>query len=149
MKNGRLNMKDCCSHSDCKNTSLKKYSCPVNLIDYPEVSVQTIIHHINEPWRWKQEAEHYYFCNDPSCYVAYFGDNGDIITKAQLRSHSGQELSPQSDLLCYCFGITASDVTNQPDIRNFVVKQTRNGICSCKTRNPSGRCCLKDFPKPE
>lgn len=142
-------MKNCCSDSDCKNTSLKKYRCPVNLIKYPEVSVQTIIHHINKPWEWKPKAKHYYFCNDSSCYVAYFGDNGDIIPKTQLRSHSEQASFPQSELLCYCFGITTSDVTDQPSIRDFVIEQTKKGLCSCKTHNPSGLCCLKNFPKPE
>jgi hypothetical protein len=29
-----------------------------------------------------------------------------------------------------------------------VMAQTKAGLCSCDTSNPSGRCCLKDFPKP-
>jgi len=34
-----------------------------------------------------------------------------------------------------------------PGIRDFVVAQTRLGLCACDTRNPSGRCCLIDFPR--
>ncbi len=26
-------------------------------------------------------------------------------------------------------------------------EKTNNCICACETRNPSGKCCLKDFPK--
>ena len=28
-----------------------------------------------------------------------------------------------------------------------IVEQTKNARCSCETSNPSGRCCLKVFPK--
>jgi hypothetical protein len=30
-----------------------------------------------------------------------------------------------------------------------VIEQTRLHNCACDVRNPSGRCCLKDFPKAE
>jgi hypothetical protein len=52
------------------------------------------------------------------------------------------------DLLCYCFGISREDFKRDPGLRDFVVAKTKAGECSCETKNPSGRCCLKDFPKP-
>ena len=33
------------------------------------------------------------------------------------------------------------------EIKDFVIKSTKEKTCACTTRNPSGKCCLKDFPK--
>jgi hypothetical protein len=52
-------------------------------------------------------------------------------------------------LLCYCFGVSRADAACDPALRDFVVAATRDGQCACDTRNPSGRCCLKDLPKPQ
>jgi hypothetical protein len=49
-------------------------------------------------------------------------------------------------LLCYCYGVTRAVALSDTAARAFVVAQTRRGLCSCETSNPSGRCCLKDFP---
>jgi hypothetical protein len=50
--------------------------------------------------------------------------------------------------LCYCFGVSKADAINDPAIRDYVLTKTKRGICSCETSNPSGCCCLKDFPRP-
>lgn len=50
-------------------------------------------------------------------------------------------------LLCYCFGFTKQDYKDDPSVREYVIEQTRLKNCSCSTQNPSGKCCLKDFPK--
>ncbi len=65
-------------------------------------------------------------------------------------SSSGIVAAPGNEnefMLCYCFGITKQDYKNDPSLRNYVIEQTRLGNCSCSTENPSGQCCLKDFPK--
>jgi len=48
--------------------------------------------------------------------------------------------------VCYCFGVSRSDFRNDPATKDYVIAQTKAGLCSCDTSNPSGRCCLKDFP---
>jgi hypothetical protein len=141
-------MSNCCSSSGCDSSHPEKRRCPTNGQEYSEVSARTIAHHLKEPWTWTPTAEHYYFCDDPDCDVTYFGDDGSTILKSQLRNRIGVKERNGEDLLCYCFGVSKADFERNPDIRNFVVAQTRAGLCSCETSNPSGRCCLKDFPKP-
>lgn len=141
-------MSDCCTSSSRGDAHPKRHRCPVNGREYLEVSARTIIHHINEAWNWRQTAYRYYFCDDPSCEVVYFGDDSSTILKSQLRTKVGLKETSGDASLCYCFGVSKRDFQSNPATRDFVVAQTKAGQCSCDTSNPSGRCCLKDFPKP-
>jgi hypothetical protein len=111
------------------------------------VSARTITHHIKESWSWQPTGQRYFYCDDPGCEVIYFGDDGSMILKSQLRTQLGVKETLDEGLLCYCFGITKRDFLNNPATRDFVVAKTKAGKCSCDTANPSGHCCLKDFPK--
>jgi hypothetical protein len=139
-------MADCCSSTDYETSHPKKYRCPVNGKECSEVSARTIAHHIRDSWKWIGKAGRYFFCDDPACAVVYFGDDGTIILKSQLRTRVGVKDASDDALLCYCFGVTKADALNDSGIRDYVVTQTKHGLCSCGTSNPSGRCCLKDFP---
>lgn len=97
---------------------------------------------------WRQTANRYFFCDDTACDVVYFGDDGSTLLKSQLRTQVGLKEASGDAPLCYCFGISKRDFANDPATRDFVVAQTKAGRCSCETSNPSGRCCLKDFPTP-
>ena len=142
-------MSDCCSSSSCDTNHPKKHRCPVNEREYLEVSVRTISHHVRDAWNWQPTSHQYFFCDDPSCEVVYFGDDGSTILKSQLRTLVGIKESSDTSLLCYCFGVTKADFSADPATKDFVVAQTKAGQCSCDTSNPSGRCCLKDFHKRE
>lgn len=107
----------------------------------------TIAHHIKAPWAWEPSAERYYFCDAQDCDVAYFGDDKSVIPTSRLRTRIGVKERAKHDLLCYCFGVSRADFERDPATREFVIAQTKIGACSCETRNPSGRCCLKDFPE--
>ena len=98
-------------------------------------------------WKRKDEGERYFFCSDPGCDVVYFGDNDSIITKAQLRTTVGVKETSNDAPACYCFGVSKADAINDPTIREYVMSQTKHAQCSCDVSNPSGRCCLKDFPR--
>lgn len=139
-------MTDCRSSSGCNAVCLNKHRCPANGIEYTEVPGRTIAYHISRSWEWSDKGRRYYFCDDPECPVVYFGDDNSVILKSQLRTPVGVKDVADDALVCYCFGVTRADVLNDPGIRDFVVAQTELGLCSCDTRNPSGRCCLKDFP---
>jgi Zinc binding domain len=139
-------MSDCCS-TDKHTLSPKKSKCPVNGMEYIAVSAQTISHHIKSSWKWEEKKQGYYFCDDPACDVVYFGEDGSVVSKQALRQPVGiKEASPES-LICYCFGVTKSAAAAEPNVRDYVIQQTKTGMCSCETSNPSGRCCLKDFPR--
>lgn len=140
-------MSDCCSFSSCDSTHPKKHRCPVNGHEYSEVSVRTITHHIKDAWTWQPTGHQYFFCDDPACEIVYFGDDGSAILKSQLRTRVGLKEPSDNSLLCYCFGVTKADFSVNPATKDFVVGRTKAGLCSCDTSNPSGRCCLKDFPK--
>ena len=147
-------MSDCCSTSISSsnsetNTEIKnpkKHSCPVNGKQYSEVSPTTILHHLNEPWNWTAKQQGYYFCTDPDCDVVYFGEDDSLILKSELRTKVGLKELNDEALVCYCFGVTKSQATDER-IKDFVIKSTKEKTCACTTRNPSGKCCLKDFPK--
>lgn len=141
-------MSHCCSASACENKQLKKQCCPVNGNECSEVSARTISHHIHDVWHWQPSANRYFFCDDPACDVVYFGDDGSIIFRSQLRTRVGIKDLSNDSLLCYCFGVTKGDFLADPTTKDFLIAQTKAGLCACDTHNPSGRCCLKDFPKP-
>lgn len=137
-------MTNCCSSPDDSQPQPKKYRCPVNGKLYKSVLSTTILHHINEPWKWQNKSQGYYFCDDPNCEVVYFGEDDSTISKSSLRTEVGiKETNPKS-LVCYCFGVSKAESSSQ-EIKEFVIKNTKNKTCACTSRNPSGRCCLKDF----
>ena len=140
-------MPDCWSGSCGMDASPKRHRCPVNGQEYKAVSAKTILHHIKEPWSWEEKQQAYYFCEDPDCDVVYFGQDDSTINTAALRTAVGIKEKNKKAMLCYCFGISFSSAAKNPEIKQFVTDKTRNGLCACETRNPSGRCCLKDFPK--
>ena len=146
-------MNDCCNNKNCGNKgngnkSLPiKFICPVNQQQYIEVAKKTILQHIKSPWENKLDEQKYYFCDDPDCDVVYFGLNGSMINKSQLRTVVGKKEKSDNELICYCFGVSKSLAKKNPQIKTYITQQTKEHNCSCEVKNPSGRCCLKDFPK--
>jgi len=143
----KQDMSDCRSMPSRDSGHPKKQRCPANGQEYAEVSARTIAHHVKESWAWTPRAERYFFCADPACDVVYFGDDGSVLTKSQLRTRVGAKERTSDRPLCYCFGVSAADHLRNPAIMDYVAAQTKAGLCSCDTSNPSGRCCLKDFPR--
>jgi hypothetical protein len=140
-------MSDCCLSSCTKTAYPKKHTCPVNGKEYGLVSSSTIKHHIKEPWLWNEIAQGYYFCSDPTCEVVYFGQDDSVINKSSMRTEVGIKENDENALLCYCYGVTKAEAKNSPGIRDFVVQETQKQHCACESRNPSGKCCLSEFPK--
>ena len=139
-------MSQCCEPANSQPSRPNKHRCPSNGKLYTSVASVTILHHLNEPWLWKEKQQGYYFCDDPDCEVVYFSQDGSTISKSALRTPVGIKENTEESLICYCFGVTKKTAARQ-QIKDFVVKQTRGKTCACSTRNPSGKCCLKDFPK--
>ena len=142
-------MSSCC-HSACATGSPSRtHVCPANGQEYKSVAQKTILHHITSPWNWTEKQQGYYFCDAPNCDVVYFGEDNSVITKSELRTIVGIKDHKPEALACYCFGVSNLEAQEHPVIRDFIVSKTKTGICSCDTSNPSGRCCLKDFPAKE
>ena len=139
-------MTDYCSSTLQQNGYPRKYRCPVNGREYSGVSMTTIEQHIKSPWNWQSKSQGYYFCDDPDCDVVYFGEDGLVINKQSLRTPVGVKEKSVSAPVCYCYGISLREASTNLDAKAFVLQKTKEHSCACEIRNPSGRCCLKDFP---
>jgi len=139
-----------CSPSKTCNGTPNQTTCPLNGQTYSQVSLRTVLHHVLKPWQRELSSQAYYFCDDPDCDVVYFGENQQLIRQNELRLPIGQKSRASDRHICYCFDICMTDLLAEDDktkLRSFVVAQTRTSTCDCEIRNPSGRCCLKDFPR--
>ena len=108
----------------------------------------TVLHQVQRPWEQPLQSGPYYFCSSADCDLVYFNLQKTRIGRDQVRQPVGQKQTGNARLLCYCFGATLDDWLQNPGVREFLSAQTQAGACACETRNPSGRCCLGDFPKP-
>jgi hypothetical protein len=145
-------MTDCCSINTGDTIPPRTAVCPRNGRAYYGVARRTVLHHVQQPWTRTLAQQGYYFCDDPDCDVVYFGEDKSLLMRDDLRGKVGQKSQDRDKTLCYCFDIDAADVQTEDGYayaRAFVIEQTRNATCDCVVRNPSGRCCLKDFPDME
>ena len=138
-------MSDCCHSGGTVKALPKSHTCPINGQQYKTVALKTMLHHIGSPWRWSEKEQGYFFCDDPNCDVVYFGEDNSLITRSELRTVVGIKDHKPDALACYCFGVSNADAQQHPSIRDFIIKKTKAGMCSCDTSNPSGLCCLNDF----
>lgn len=141
-------MNNCCTQNDASKRYPKSHDCPVNGNIYSSVERKTLLHHVSQPWSDALTEQAYYFCTDPLCDVVYFGHDNTIIHTDELRTSVWQKTRSVDATICYCFGVTKYQALRDENIKAFVTEQTKKSLCSCETSNPSGRCCLKDFPKP-
>jgi hypothetical protein len=141
-------MNECCTTRVQSHETPDTSVCPVDGLRYRRVPSRTLLHQIDRPWERRLPMQSYYFCTNPDCDVVYFGEDRSVITIRELRSRVGQKMRSTGRPLCYCFGITHADLDSSTaeQLRRYVIEQTRAGRCACEVRNPSGQCCLKDFP---
>lgn len=154
-------MDNCCS-SGSKKSSAETFCaaeipemayCPADSRSCRRVDLRTILHHLKRPHANRPTTQGYYFCDNQECDVVYFGQDGSVITRHDIRGEVGQKSRGPDRVICYCFGIIEGEVLGEMDYQSsssakeFVIEQTRLHNCACNVRNPSGRCCLKDFPK--
>lgn len=141
-------MNNCCSNSEASTHYPTSHTCPTNGVSYASVKRKTLLHHIKKPWQHSITPQGYYFCTDPKCDVVYFAQDNTTIHTHNLRTTVWQKSNSEEANICYCFGVTKQQASSDKEIKTFVIKQTKNSLCSCETSNPSGLCCLKDFPRP-
>ncbi|MDH5471616.1 MAG: hypothetical protein OEY87_02180 [Gammaproteobacteria bacterium] len=138
-------MSDCCKPEYVVPS--KKAICPVNGHAYNRIQLKTVLHQIRKPWQ-KDLDDHYYFCTDANCDVVYFSQSGHLLRKPDIRAGSSYESSDLYATICYCFDVSAADVASEQSmemIRHYIIEQTKNNLCECSIRNPSGQCCLRNF----
>ncbi len=107
------------------------------------VSRETMLHHLRYPCNMSIKDESYFFCASPSCNMGYFSDTRHFLLHA-LR----EEKKIRKNHLCYCFDISEETYQNAvkagtaSKLKGAVISLTRESLCACTVRNPSGRCCL-------
>jgi len=137
-------MSNCCAKKPDEN---KRHTCPENKTAYGKVPYQTVLLHIKEAWKSNIKEQAYYFCDAPDCEVVYFAADNSIIKKDQLKTKVGIKETSDDALICYCFDVSRIVAQTDSTAKEFVIEKTKHALCSCQTQNPSGKCCLKDFPK--
>lgn len=157
-------MSSCCStpsstsekqnDDSCCSTSVpRKASCPGCQQESRTVEALTLLHQLKAPLNQSLQAENYYFCASADCDVVYFDLAGNLYLRGDLRQDVGQKSTASDRTLCYCFDVHADHVAQEIEqhghstSKDFVVQMTKTKQCACDLRNPSGQCCLKDFPK--
>ena len=148
-------MSNCCSTSNVETQEKKQHvaECPRCRNRMKPVERITLMHHVAAPINQTIPADPFFFCSDVACPVVYFSNEGFVIQAAEVREKIGQKSTEDNRLICYCFGITNKRVmeeieqAGQSASKAFVVEQTTLKNCVCNIRNPSGKCCLKEFPK--
>lgn len=136
--------------NSCSTTPAKKAICPANGRSYSGVHLKTILHQAAKPWTLNLPDQGYFFCDDPDCDIVYFGEDQSTLLRGDLRTIVGQKSRDKEKTICYCFDVQSSDLDSDKDrekSKAFVIEQTKNSTCDCELRNPSGKCCLKNFPQ--
>jgi hypothetical protein len=141
-------MSECCSEQNSSRSFPKKHRCPANGQTYDSVGTKTLLHHIKTPWLVDLKQQGYYFCTDPQCRVVYFGQDDSMFQTSDIKNRIGQKEIKQDRPICYCFDVSQLNAEKDASIKSFVINKTKAALCSCETSNPSGKCCLKDFPVP-
>lgn len=139
-------MSSCC-HKDLPKTKQKCPNCGHVCL---AVSLKTVVHQVQYPENQGLESDEYALCSNQECYVGYFSGI-HILRKEKLRFFKTNEEA----MLCYCFDISCVAYLSTVKcgesaiIKDFIVAQTKNAICACDIRNPSGGCCLTAFKDME
>jgi len=140
-------MPECCTNKFDSNQYPRRHRCPTNGKEYPAVGIKTLLHHIKSPWDANLKNQGYYFCSDPDCEVVYFGLNNVTIAKSNVLTGVWEKELKNSQFVCYCFNVTNEQANKNKNIKQYVTQKTKESLCACEIKNPSGRCCLKNFPK--
>lgn len=142
---GETAMSDCCAAPAAEERPARKCPCPSCGETAHAVGGRTVLHHLQRPWtRADLQDQTLWFCASPQCATVYFDAGERVFTQVELRTAVGHKAPGPEAAICYCFGVSRGEAT--PEVRGFVETMTRAGLCACETRNPAGRCCLRDFP---
>jgi len=128
----------------------RKQVCPDCGDSALAVGRQTLLHQLQFPDNQHLVEGDYAFCSNRDCAVGYFSSSVRIA-KNCMRAFKPE----QPAMLCYCFDISESmyrmalEQGKASKIKDFIVQQTRDQLCACECRNPSGRCCLANVKRME
>ncbi len=110
----------------------------------------TALHHFVPVAKQSQISVSAYFCETPSCEVAYFDAMESVVLATELTT----PVFPKnlSASLCGCFGLTEDDIWQDIDdgtptrIRDLL-QRSKTAEAHCGSADPQGTCCLPRVQK--
>jgi hypothetical protein len=136
----------CCAGPDTSNAS-GPLACGACGTAGKPVDSLTIKALLTESALRRLEAGAYRFCPDSTCDVVYFAEDATTtFSTRDLRVPVWQKEPAGHRMVCYCFGETERDMTEEIDrtgtslaadrVRSYIAA----GRCACDVRNPKGAC---------
>jgi hypothetical protein len=116
------------------------------------VTLRTILLMLKPEFFDQVGESQYRFCTSPDCPVVYFSRERHFTIEA-LRIRVGLKEKNGLISLCYCFGFNEQDLRNEikaeghTTIPQRISSLTKERMCACEERNPSGACCLGEVTK--
>ena len=147
-------MSDCCSVNSKTPTSPAVMACPVNGARSKQVDMLTVKSLVRKLPLEMPDTQ-YYFCDAPDCEVVYFALDAEAprFRREDLVVRVGAKEAVDPVPLCYCFGFTRRDVsdeirsTGKSTVAMRIAAEVEAGRCACEMKNPSGKCCLGDVTR--
>jgi hypothetical protein len=144
---------NCCAASSSVPQAPSVMACPVcgnRSRQVGAITVRSLVRRLP----FGMPSAQYYFCLARTCRVVYFSPTSGAPTfrEDDLLVRLGQK-DEQSGLVCYCFGLTRNDITEEVQqtgksiVTERVKAEIRAGHCACELKNPSGKCCLGDLTR--
>ncbi|MDN5325801.1 MAG: hypothetical protein PWP41_497 [Moorella sp. (in: firmicutes)] len=117
--------------------------CPECGTSGKRVASLTIASLLNTEVRENLTATRYNLCLSPSCQVVYYGDDGSLFTKDQVRVPVWFKEQAPPRIICYCKNVTDSEI-----LEHIVTRQCCNSLQDIRehTRANTGHECLTKNP---
>ncbi len=145
---------ECCSEENSCKSNAEKIVCNTCGAQAQKVNYKTVLMMLKfEQIKVAKEAN-YFLCANPDCNTVYFSNKLNVVyNKNDVRIKIGFKEKAEPKLVCYCFDITEKQVTDDikekgdSSIVEFITEKTKNKLCACSIKNPTGKCCLKNVNK--
>lgn len=132
----------------------KIWRISVQDVGEPSVAIETVKAMVDFPlWNIQAGDEFFYNTETDSENVYFSIKSGMLIDEKDIREKVFNKHQDDDDTyVCYCFKVKVGDIRNaSPKERQEILERiktaSKNGQCSCKTRNPKGSCCIGDVKK--
>lgn len=146
-------MSDCCSVGDGSKAPAVM-ACPVNGARSKQVDMLTVKSLVRQLPLGMPNTQ-YYFCEAPGCDAVYFplDTQAPLFRREDLVVRVGAKEIEDPLLVCYCFGFTRQDIsdeirsTGKSTVAKRITAEVEAGRCASEMKNPSGKCCLGDVTR--